>query len=281
MSLITLGLDLGISSVGWALLSEDSSERKLLAWGSRIFEPGVEGTDNDIASGKGVSRCAGRRLKKALRVQYMRRKARKKEFINLLTSNGLLPENADSGFFTAIDNKLLMQFPVPERSRIGHVLPYLFRKKALDCTLEKHELGRALYHLAQRRGYLSNRKQELKDRDSTGAVKSGINKLKQEMADAGARTLGEYFSMTDPETERIRTRYTERTMFQDEFRMICKAQRIHISETLEEQLFQVLFFQRKLKSCRGLVGKCRIYPERRRCPMSAICVSAAIRKSVR
>ncbi len=268
MSLITLGLDLGITSVGWALLSEDSRKRELIAWGSRIFEPGVEGTDNEISAGKGVSRCAARRLKRALRIQYLRRRTRKKEFLELLTGNGFLPENVDSDFFTGIDKKLLMQLPKEERARIGHVLPYLFRKMALDRKLEKQELGRALYHLAQRRGYLSNRKQELKDQESAGAVRSNIDKLKQAIADSGARTLGEYFSTVDPEVERIRGRYTERAMFQEEFRKICAAQREHIPETLEAELFQALFFQRKLKSCKGLVGRCRIYSERRRCSMA-------------
>ena len=56
--MITLGLDLGISSIGWAILSETYQKRELIAWGSRIFEPGVEGTDNEISAGKGVSRCA-------------------------------------------------------------------------------------------------------------------------------------------------------------------------------------------------------------------------------
>ncbi len=158
MSMITLGLDLGISSIGWAILSENSKERELIAWGSRIFEPGVEGTTNEISAGKGVSRCAERRLKKALRKQYLRRRTRKKALLDILVSNGFLPENVNSDFFTKIDQTLLMQLPKTERNRLGHVLPYLFRKMALDRLLDKYELGRALYHLAQRRGYLSNRK---------------------------------------------------------------------------------------------------------------------------
>ena len=100
MSMITLGLDLGISSVGWAILKEDSQTRELVAWGSRIFEPGVAGNDNEISAGKGVSRCAERRLKKALRTQYSRRRSRKKDLLDLLITNGFLPENVDSAFFT-------------------------------------------------------------------------------------------------------------------------------------------------------------------------------------
>ena len=70
MALITLGLDLGIISIGWAVIKEEDSKIDLLNWGSRIFEPGME---DDIASGKGVSRCKTRREKSALRTQYKRR----------------------------------------------------------------------------------------------------------------------------------------------------------------------------------------------------------------
>ena len=87
MSTLTLGLDLGISSIGWALISEENNTPNLLAWGSRIFEPGM---DDDISSGKGVSRCAERRLKRALRLQYQRRRERKNELISVLISNNLL-----------------------------------------------------------------------------------------------------------------------------------------------------------------------------------------------
>jgi len=265
--MITLGLDLGISSIGWAILSENAAKRELINWGSRIFEPGVEGTENEISAGKGVSRCANRRLKKALRTQYFRRRKRKKDLIDLLIANGLLPENVDSAFFAEIDKKLLMLFPVAERKHIGHVLPYFYRKAALDRVLEKYELGRALYHLAQRRGYLSNRKQELKEQDAAGVVKTRINELKQAISESGARTLGEYFTMVDPEVERIRSRYTERSMYQDEFRKICQTQREHISAELEEKLYKAVFHQLPLKSCKGLIGKCRLYPEHRRCSM--------------
>ncbi len=82
-----LGLDLGISSIGWALIEQPSlsstslDETKLLDWGSRIFEPGME---DDIESGKGVSRCFNRRLKRSLRIQYARKKQRMHELTTIL-----------------------------------------------------------------------------------------------------------------------------------------------------------------------------------------------------
>ncbi len=262
MPLRTLGLDLGITSIGWALISEYAHETELEAWGSRIFEAGM---DDDIEKGQGTSRCAERRLKRALRIQYRRRRNRREKLTGILQAHHLLPEKLTPEFFISIDNRLLMLFPPDQRRQTAHVLPYLYRKKALDSKLEPEELGRAIYHLAQRRGYKSNRKQDLKDEENSGVVKAGIAKLQEEMQKAGARTLGEYFCTIDPEESRIRTRYTDRSMYEDEFRKICAAQRDLIDEELEKELFNAIFFQRKLKSCKNLIGECRVEAGEKRC----------------
>ncbi len=263
-----LGLDLGIKSIGWALIEQPSLSKNmpedtlLIDWGSRIFEAGME---DDIDSGKGVSRCVARRQKRALRIQYSRRKRRKKELTELLVENGLLPTDLNPDFFVQIDAKLLSAFPKEERSRLGHVIPYLLRKEALDRELQPYELGRTLYHLAQRRGYKSNRKKELKNDKDTGIVLNGIKTLKEAIIASGARTLGEYFSMVNPEIERIRSRYTERSMYEEEFALICERQRKLVSTELEKKLHKAIFYQRKLKSCSGLIGECRFEPGEKRC----------------
>ena len=83
----------------------------------------------------------------------------------------------------------------------------------------------ALYHLAQRRGFLSNLKAPSKDDDDAGKVESGINELSDLMAQAGSRTLGEYFASLDPEQFRIRQRWTARTMYIDELRDLDRSGR--------------------------------------------------------
>ena len=270
VSYTTLGLDLGVASIGWALIAEDSDKFKLEAWGSRIFEQGLDtgkGGLDAISAGKGTSRCAARRLKKALRRQYRRRRERKDDVKRVLTDNGMLPNPLMPDFFVEMDRKLVQTLPEPEREHASHIAPYLYRKLALDRPLAKEEFGRAIYHLAQRRGYLSNRKQELKDKDS-GVVKESIKGLRNAIEQAGARTLAEYFCTVNPNEERIRARYTDRAMYVDEFRKICEAQRELVSPELEEKLFHAIFFQRKLKSSKGLIGKCQLHPEHRRCTMA-------------
>ena len=267
-----LGLDLGITSIGWALTEQpnasvtDVSEIKLINWGSRIFEPGMAGTKNDIDTGKGVSRSVERRLARSLRHQYQRRRQRKKELIRIMTEAGFLPKELTPAFFIRMDAKLLSAFPKEDRRILGHVIPYLYRKMALNQDLLPEELGRAIYHLAQRRGYKSNRKKALKENEEEkGKVLQGIQTLKADMAEKGARTLGEYFCMLDPEEERIRGRYTERSMYEHEFHLICERQRKLVSEELEKKLYKAIFFQRKLKSIKGLIGSCQFEPEEKRC----------------
>ena len=258
---LTLGLDLGIASIGWALIEENGKTTSLINWGSKIFQPGM---DDDIASGKGTSRCAKRRSQRALREQYHRRRERKEQLIKVLVAGKLLNAVPNADFFANIDRRILSSLPVEMHRRMSHLIPYLYRKRALDHQLSPEETARAIFHLAQRRGYLSNRKQEAKSED-TGVVKSGISKLQQAIHDSGARTLGEYFCTVDPEVERIRCRYTSREMYIDEFRKICRAQRTIISEDLEKELYRAIFYQRPLKSCKHLIGRCRVYPEQPRC----------------
>ena len=272
MPYYTLGLDLGVASIGWALISEYGDNFNLEAWGSRIFEQGLESDGLDaISRGKGTSRAAERRLKKASRRQYSRRRDRKEKLKRILTENGMLPDPFTPDFFIALDQKLMQTLPEAEREHASHIAPYLYRKLALDRPLTKEEFGRAIYHLAQRRGYRSNRKLDLKAENSkeTGVVKESIAKLKSEMEQTHARTIAEYFCTVDPEKERIRTRYTDRAMYEDEFRKICEAQRALVSPDLEKDLYKAIFFQNKLKSAKGLVGKCEIHPELRRCSMAS------------
>ncbi|MBR2905947.1 MAG: type II CRISPR RNA-guided endonuclease Cas9, partial [Lentisphaeria bacterium] len=216
-------------------------------------------------SGKGVSRCKIKREKKALRTQYKGRRKRKDDLYSLLVDFGLVSKVPDEQFIQQIDRELLKTFPKENYRHIAHIIPYLYRKKALDTPLTKEELARTIIHLAQRRGYLSNRKQELKD-ESSGIVLDGIKKLKDAIRESNCRTLGEYFCTVDPEENRIRNTHTERSMYQEEFRMICQAQRHIISEEMEKQLYHTIFHQRPLKSCKHLIGRCRVYQELPKCP---------------
>lgn len=159
-----------------------------------------------------------------------------------------------------------------EEARQGHphTLLYDLRHRALDEELSLHEFGRALYHLGQRRGFLSNRKSAPGSDEELGAVKSGISELDRAMQDAGSRTLGDYFSTIDPKQQRIRQRWTSRAMYQEEFDAIWDAQQKYkpseLTPELRQQIAKAIFHQRPLKSQKHLRGKCSLEPKRTRAP---------------
>jgi len=52
--------------------------------------------------------------------------------------------------------------------------PYAIRKKALDEKINPHQMGRAIFHMNQRRGFRSNRKS---GDNEAGVVKQSIKAL--------------------------------------------------------------------------------------------------------
>lgn len=96
-------------------------------------------------------------------------------------------------------------------------------------------------------------------------VKESISRLQHEMA---GRTLGQYFATLDPLEHRIRQRWTGREMYLDEFERLWAEQSKHhpeLTSDAKRAIHRAMFFQRKLKSQKGLVGKCELEPKRRRC----------------
>ena len=272
-----LGLDIGVQSVGWALLRGDGAEDVfggLVGAGVRVFEAGVEG---DVASGKDESRAAPRRQARLARRQFARRAQRSRRLYALLQEGGLLPAGGGrSGLeihdaLTKLDERLRSRWVADGGDRVGaHVWPYRLRWVGLDKPLSREELGRALFHLGQRRGFRSNRLTDAdpKEDKEQGQVKAGIEQLGREMEAAGARTLGEFFAGLDPEATRIRKRWTARSMYEDEFSKLWSAQAAHHPEVLTEayrkRVHRAMFFQRPLKSQSGLIGACELYAGRKR-----------------
>jgi CRISPR-associated endonuclease Csn1 len=268
-----LGLDVGTNSVGWAVLglSSQGQPDSIIACGSRVFEAGVDGTSEQIAAGKDSPRGVARRLARLQRRQTLRRARRRRKIFRLLMTHGLLPRidrTSPAGIHACIeklDSELRPNWLKPGDHRGQLVFPYLLRAAAASRALPPHELGRALYHLAHRRGFLSNRKSRAKE-DEEGKVKQGISELRAAMTAAGARTLGGYFATLEPRNGRIRSRYTDRSMYLEEFDAIQRANP-QVSQDAWAALHKAFFFQRKLKSAKHLIGKCSCLPRQRRASM--------------
>ena len=305
-----LGLDLGSASLGWAavLLGNDDKPTGILRMGVRVFDPGVSGTQLDIEQGKDESKAVERRRARLQRRQLRRRAARQRELFEVLQAARFLPPYSDhqqnkiTGETTKpgghhvlarsearheILNQLDRQLYQQWRARMNegstavpagdHVLPYFLRAQALREKLQPLELGRALYHLGQRRGFLSNRKASAKnaaEKEDQGKVKNAISELGGAIQSAGAATLGEYFAGVDPAQARIRNRWTGRAMYQDEFESIWAAQTPYYPELLtaerKRKLTQLLFFQRPVASQSHLVAQCELEPRQKRAPMACL-----------
>lgn len=261
-----LGLDLGPNSIGWALIqTENTRPVKLLKSGVRVFSTGLDQLEKD---GRGKSRNAERREARQARRQTDRRARRKVSLAAALQRAALLPDGD-------IRDPQMRYRTLQTLDQISDS-PYQLRARALDGKLEPFELGRALYHLGQRRGFLSNRRtaaSEEKD-DKKGKVRPAISQLDDDIKSSHCRTLGEFFSKINPRERRIRTQYTSRQMYLDEFEKIWEAQREHhphvLTEAVKKSLHRAIFHQRPLKSQAIFIGSCQLEDGRKRAPWALI-----------
>jgi CRISPR-associated endonuclease Csn1 len=279
-----LGLDLGSNSIGWALLEEhDGKPDKIIKLGSRIFTKAVE---EKTPTPKNVKRRNARLTRRITQ----RRARRKLRMLNYLIKLNLLPSE-------------LANNPEPEKILNDLGNPYTIRTKALDQPLTPFELGRVLLHLVQRRGFLSNRKTllgdmaddpdvldvlaELEAEEDTSSeqateettFKTDINQLKATIAQSGCRTLGEYLaSLAAHDCQRNRIRNgghlrTDRQMYRDELNLIWQQQNQHhaiLTDSVKEQIEDIIFKQRPLKLNSDRVGQCSLEPKNKRAKIARL-----------
>ena len=265
-----LGIDTGTNSLGWAIVDKIENEYRLVAKGSNIFSEGVK-----IEKGIESSKAAERTEHRSVRKHYWRRKIRKIRLLTILSENNLCPPIKKGHLRQWRLKKVypsddaFMEWQRTEDK--ANVNPYKFRyicltqKLDLSDLTQRFILGRALYHINQRRGFLSNRKESTKE--SEGAVKEGINSLSEEMKAAGCEYLGEYFYQLYQDGKRIRNHYTSRKEhYLKEFHAICAKQKLE--DDLVAKLEKAIFDQRPLKSQKGTVGTCTFEKGKSRCPSS-------------
>jgi CRISPR-associated endonuclease Csn1 len=277
-----LGIDLGTNSVGWAIVGLiDGEPAKLVRAGVRVFDAGMEG---DIESGQEQSRNLKRREARLHRRQLWRRARRMAKTFNLLRQFGLLPDGDAStpekrqDLINALDKSIREStwfqakaasgaYPEPEQT-----LPYILRAAALDEPLEPHFLGRALYHLAQRRGFLSNRLKPVKIDEEEGKVKGTIKTLREEMKQQDSATLGDFLSHLSPAERPIRGpgSWTARDMYEKEFDAVCDVQAPFHPDALSgdhrAKLREAVFHQRPLKFDPNAIGDCELEAGEKRAP---------------
>ena len=135
-----LGLDIGIASVGWAMVEIDDKENPI-----RLIDLGVRVFERAEVPKTGDSLAAARRAARSIRRLIRRRAHRLLRTRRLLKHEGVLkPEDFDeNGFIKLLPNT-----------------PWQLRVAALDRKLTPLEWAAVLLHLIKHRGYLSQRKNE-------------------------------------------------------------------------------------------------------------------------
>lgn len=254
-----LALDIGSTSIGWCLLRLDaeSAPKAIIRMGVRIFPDGRNPKD-------GSSLAVTRRNARAMRRRRDRLLKRKQRLLNALTRLGFFPQDDQ------------------QRQALVQLDPYELRKKGLHAPLTGPEFARALFHINQRRGFLSNRKTDKKDSES-GALKKAIKDLREKLTQENCQTLGEWLAKRHTARLSVRARlrgktkkdkaydfYADRAMIEHEFDALWAKQSVLdpalFNEAAGAELKDVLLHQRPLKPVRP--GRCTLIPEEERAPLA-------------
>ena len=222
----SLGLDIGTSSIGWAVL--DLDKERIHDLGVRIFERPEDPQNGDsLAKPRRDARSARRRLK------------RRRQRLNHLKQ-----------FF--IDQNILTKDQVEEvldyRSDFNKLDVYELRAKALTEELSPEELLKVLYQIAKRRGFKSNRKVIEESDKEGGRVTSALKANEKFLADNNYTTVGDALSRDEkfaPHKRNKRDDYTNsfaRDDFLRELEFIIKNQRKYALKNIPEQAINELIY---------------------------------------
>ena len=262
-----LALDLGSTSLGWAVIRLNASNgpTAIIKSGVRIFSDGRNPKD-------GSSLAVTRRAARAMRRRRDRLLKRKARMMAKLIEHGFFPQDEAA------------------RKAMERFNPYELRAKGLHAALTPAEFARSLFHLNQRRGFKSNRKTDKKDNDS-GALKTAIKQLRETLAASNCQTVGELLWKRLQSWQGTRARYREarlttaegkskidksydfyvdRQMVADEFDALWVKQAAfnpaQFTEAARADLRDTLLHQRPLRPVKP--GRCTLLPEEERAPLA-------------
>lgn len=222
----SLGLDIGTSSVGWAVL--DLDKERIHDLGVRIFERPEDPQNGDsLAKPRRDARSARRRLK------------RRRQRLNHLKQ-----------FF--VDQNILTKDRVEEvldyKSDFNKLDVYALRAKALTEELSPEELLKVLYQIAKRRGFKSNRKVVEESDKEGGRVTSALKANEKFLANNNYTTVGDALSRDEkfaPHKRNKRDDYTNsfaRDDFLCELEAIIKTQRNYALKNVPEPAINELIY---------------------------------------
>lgn len=308
----TIGLDLGTNSIGISIRNRDNEKEiidQLEYFSSVIFKSGV-GT----AKTGEFSYAAERTKKRSTRRLYQARKYRIWATLKLLIENDYCPLSMeDLKKWSRYDKTqgLKRQYPIHATKfeqwvRLDfdgdgvadYSSPFQLRaelmEKQFDFSnqIDRYKLGRALYHIAQRRGFKSSKGETIKEQeknDSEEAIETDLSTALKKSEEKISGELSEYMKKYNLSTagcafyhlekSGIRVRNSEyqavRSQYKDEISQIFDFQEGLDKESVfykrlvsEKKGEGTIFYKRPLRSQKGLVGNCTLEPDKPRCPIS-------------
>ena len=144
-----LGLDLGTSSIGWALVNEaehETEKSSIIRLGVRVNPLTVDELSN-FERGKSITTTADRTLKRSMRRNLQRYKLRREALIEILKENKFIEDGA-------------IRSECGNRSTFE---TYRLRAKAVKEEISLEQLARVLLMINKKRGYKSSRKAQSQD----------------------------------------------------------------------------------------------------------------------
>ena len=250
-----LGLDIGIASVGWAMVEIDEEENPI-----RLIDLGVRVFERAEVPKTGDSLAAARRLARSVRRLTLRRAHRLLRARRLLKREGVL-QAADFD-----ENGLIKSLPNT---------PWQLRAAALDRKLMPLEWSAVLLHLIKHRGYLSQRKNEGETADKElGALLKGVADNAHTLQTGDFRTPAELaLNKFEKESGHIRNQRGDyshtfsRKDLQAELNLLFEKQKEfgnpHVSDGLKEGIETLLMTQRPALSgdaVQKMLGHCTFEP---------------------
>ncbi|MBQ9591526.1 MAG: hypothetical protein IJR32_01640 [Paludibacteraceae bacterium] len=306
-----LGLDLGSGSIGIAVRNTDKGRNDIKGqldyFGSIVFPSGV---------GKGksgeFSYAAARTKKRMPRHTLRSRKQRIWATLALLIEMDCTPltlEQLDRWRIYDKSKGLKRQYPIDEKFEqwvrldfngdgiADYSSPYQLRAELMerqinwDDKTDRLKLGRAIYHIAQHRGFKSSKGEtltEMKENekddiiDISAQMKASENKKSKDITEYmkvnHLKTIGQAFARLEKEGVRIRenTKYQAvRSQYKEEISAIFDYQdnlrdkKDFLNRLISEKKnIGTIFYKKPLKSQKGNVAKCLLEPKSPRCPIS-------------
>lgn len=246
-----LGLDLGSTSIGWAIIDENSKEitnadstvqnqDKIVAIGSRII-PLNQDESTQFSKGQALTKNADRTAKRTQRKGYDRYQLRRALLLDELKRLGM--HNGTTLKLSTLDL-------------------WGLRAKAPCEKVSLLELGRVLLHINQKRGYRTI-KSDFGDK-KTGEYVSQVVGRYNELHSLGL-TIGQFMhkNLMADSAFRCKERVYPRDAYVEEFDAIMACQQRFYPEVLTSEVVSyirnhIIFYQRPLKSCKHLVARCQL-----------------------